>query len=303
MALFYAHMKKVGGLVKKVFPDSRLISLRRLPKGCVNKTYEVEIKNPKKLLIFRIFPTHSWKAVKEAYVYNLISKKTPVPVPNIYLADSSKRIYPDSFTLLSKIPGKELKKTSALIEKAGEYLAHIHKIKFPKFGWIVGRSIQPAFTKWIDFCDYDLNHKLVNARKYHQIGKRLIKDVMSYYSQHRHLLNIDVKPCLLHKDYHFSHILVDKNKISGVIDVEWAISGHNELDLTKSLDWMFDSNKKLAHKFIKGYSRINHISEDFEKRKKLYELMISVSSVVFSCEMRNNKWLAFNLNKLKRTIR
>ena len=297
-------MLKVGGIIKKVFPRASVISIKRLRKGCVNEIYEIKIKNPDKKLILRLFPDDGWKAVKEGYIYSLISKKTKVPVPEVYLIDSSKKILPNSFTLSPKIKGRELsKKNKKMIEKAGENLAKIHKIKFKKFGWIVGKKINPSFSKWSDFCKYDLEHKLENLEKHKHMIDISLKSIRDYFNKNKKLLDIKSKPCLIHKDYHSSHILVDGKEITGIIDVEWAISGHNELDIAKSLLWMFDKNKGLERFFLKGYKKYGSISKEFPKRRKLYEVLIMVSSSLFSCELDDTKWFKYNMKKLKEIIR
>ena len=116
------------------------------------------------------------------------------------------------------------------------------------------------------------------------------------------LVEIKDKPCLLHKDYHFSHIIADNNKIGGIIDFEWAIAGHNELDLFKSEQWMFDKLPELKHYFFKGYKKFGNISKEYEQRKKLYEIILLISSIVFSYEMKHKNWLDYNMKKIKNIL-
>ena len=112
------------------------------------------------------------------------------------------------------------------------------------------------------------------------------------------LLNVKTKPCLLHKDYHASHIIADKGKISGIIDFEWAIAGHNELDIVKSCLWMFENKKDLEKIFLDGYKQYGEISKDFSKRRKLYEILTLLSSLSFSYECKHKKWRIYNYKKL-----
>ena len=115
-------MNNVGAVISKVFPRASVTSIKRIKKGCVNETYEIKIINPKKEFIFRLFPNEAWKAEKESYIYSLIKEKTDVPVPKIRLIDSSKKLYKNSFVLLSKIKGRELKKSEKkLIRDIHEY--------------------------------------------------------------------------------------------------------------------------------------------------------------------------------------
>ena len=278
-------MDKVRKLIKKEFKGS---PCKRLGKGCINISYEVEDS------IFRFFPRDGWKAKKEKYLYSLIKRKTSLPIPKVHKVGKD-------YIILSKIKGKGISlKNKKLIEKAGEYLAKLHKIKFNQFGWIIGDKIKPSFSRWADFLEYDLKHKIDKADKI--IPKELLCKISVYFDKNKKLLNINSKPCLLHKDYHSSHIIANKGEINGIIDFEWAIAGHNEMDLAKSCLWMFYKDKKFEKIFLNGYKKHNKISKDFAKRRRVYELLILFSSLIFSCDLKSKKWYDYNLKKIKRIL-
>ncbi len=314
--LFYFHgvvqivsKDKIQKAISKVFPNSKISSIKKLKKGMINENFEISIKNPDKQLILRIYPKEEWKAEKEEFLYNLISKKTDVPVPKIYLTDISKKILPNAFILCSKIEGQNLdvyyKKTGnkKIIEKAGEFLAKIHSIKFPGYGWIVGKNIEPKFSKWVDFVSYDMDEKLNKISKIKKIQKNIIYKIIDYYNKNKYLLDTKQEPSLLHKDYHFSHIFVKNNKISGIIDIEWAIAGNNELDLAKSKWFMFEKFPEAEKYFLNGYKRYGHISKKFDKREKLYKLILLVGLIGLSYEMKNTKWFNHNIKKIKEILK
>lgn len=296
---------KADKVIKKVFSNSKIIGIKKLKKGIINENYDIKIKNPRKNLILRIYPNDEWKAKKEAYIYNLISKKINVPVPTVYAVDVSKRILPNAYSLLSKIEGNELNivykktKNKKLAKQAGEILAKIHTIKFPYFGWIMGDNIQPKFNKWQDFIFYDLNEKIDKLSKIRNVSKRIITKSLEYIDDKKELLKINSRPCLLHKDYHSSHILADKENITGIIDVEWAIAGHNELDLIKSEWWMFEVLPEIKKPFFDGYKRHGTISKKFNQRKKIYELILLLGLVSLSYEKKSKRRFDCNLNKTK----
>jgi len=278
---------KVGGIIKGTYPDSRVTSIKRFKKGLINETYDVKVGNSS--VVLRVYPKELWKVKKEKYLYDLLRKKTDVPVPEIIKKGRN-------YLLMSKIEGKELPvNNKAFVGKAGELLAKIHSIKFPSYGWIINEEIKPKFKTWAEFIRYDLNSKFRKIPlKYFSLKnkiKRIVKDNES-------LLNVKSKPCLLHKDYHSSHIIVDKNKINGIIDIEWATSGHNELDIVKSCSWMFEKKPSLEKVFLQGYEKYGSISSDFIKRRKLYELLITLSALSFSYRCKNKKWCMHNLERL-----
>jgi aminoglycoside phosphotransferase (APT) family kinase protein len=99
------------------------------------------------------------------------------------------------------------------------------------------------------------------------------------------------KPSLLHKDYHTSHIFADKKKITGIIDVEWAIAGHTENDFIKMELWHSKICQKQRDHFFKGYLKNGHISDDYSDRKKLYEMWHWINMINISYEIKNDSCL------------
>ncbi len=299
---------QIKRIIKGVSPDSRIVSIQEFKKGMMNRTYDITISNGQDMVL-RVYPRDDWKAEKEEYLYNLLAKRTNVPVPIIYKIDASKKEFPYAYSVLSRVPGEELGKVYVrtrnenLIRDAAKYLAKIHSIKFKKFGWIVGKEIKPEFDDWKGFFDYGLKDKLKKIRKIPGISKNLVRQIRNYILLNQNLLEIKSRPCLVHKDYHFSHIIADKNKINGIIDFEWAVAGHNELDLIKSEWWMFEKLPEIRPIFHDAYRRAGGvISKKFEERKKLYELQILVGMLSLSYKRGSKRWFNYNLKKTKQIL-
>ena len=149
------------------------------------------------------------------------------------------------------------------------------------------------------FPEYDLNEKLRILEKANDFPKEIIIQSRKYFEKKKKNLETNEKPCLLHKDYHFTHILADEKKINGIIDVEWAIAGSPELDVAKSCMCMFEDMPELERPFLKGYQSQKKLSKSFYTRKPIYNFLILVSAVSLSYEYNNMKWLDKNLAKLK----
>ncbi len=283
--------KKVGGIIRRIFPGNRISYVRKFKKGLINETYDVKVDN--KGLVIRIYPKDLWKVKKEKYLYNIIRKKTDVPVPEVIKLGRN-------YLLMSKIKGRELSvKNKVLVRKAGELLAKIHSIEFPYYGWIINTEIKPKFRDWVEFVYSDVDSKFRKIPKRYHLLRDKIKDIIS---DNESLLDVKSEPCLLHKDYHSSHIITSGENIEGIIDWEWAMSGHNELDIAKSCLWMFEGKPELEGIFLEGYKKYGKITKDFNKRKRLYKLLILLSSLSFSYECKNKKWCMYNLKKLKGEI-
>ena len=279
--------------ITQFFPSCRIVSIQRFSKGIMNKTFDVTLSDGRHV-IFRYYPGEKWKPAKEEYVYHIVQRKTSVPVPK-FLGRGKQ------FSILEKIEGKELDlRDEKGIREAGKFLAQLHSIHFPKYGWIVGRTITPGFRSWYDFLVFDTKEKLKKLPKTPEYTK-MGKTVMQILKDHKALLQIHEKPCLLHKDYHSSHIITS-GKIQGIIDFEWAIAGHSEFDLAKSLLWMF--NGSLLEKiFLQGYGSVKKISKDFVHRKRLYMLLTSLSSLAISHDCKNRRWCIHNKKELMGMIK
>ncbi|MBU0615553.1 MAG: aminoglycoside phosphotransferase family protein [Nanoarchaeota archaeon] len=295
----------INAVFSKVMPKHIVVSVQDNSKGQVNKIYFVKLAEKYtgaiEEFVLRIYPKDGWKAEKEKYLFDLVRQKTDVPVPEMIVSFTGKNILGYPYSILKKIDGNELgtRITNRSVTESGTMLAKIHSIKFDRFGWIVGQEIKPKFEKWADFLEFDLKHKIKKAGK--SLPKKTFDDIRKYFDDHKALLDDVVMPSLLHKDYSYAHIICDKN-INGIIDWEWAISGHNEFDLVKSILWMFENDKKLENLFLRGYKKEAVLSNDFEKRRKLYEMLIYFNSFVFSRECSSGKWCRYNLSKLKRLL-
>ncbi|MDP7180697.1 MAG: phosphotransferase, partial [Candidatus Woesearchaeota archaeon] len=224
------------------------------------------------------------------------------------------KIFPKNYLLLSKLVGEEMTPPNSavvckiptsdeLIRESGSLLAKIHSIKFSSYGWIIRSKISPKFSTWSDFVFFDLGEKINKLSKTPKIKESFIEKSLNYIEERKHLLNINSEPCLLHKDYHCSHIFANSKKITGIIDFEWSIAGHNELDLVKSLWWMFEDSKEHEKTFLKGYHKFGSISKKFEKRKKLYRLYLLIGLIGLSIEKKNKKWFDYNLKEAKEILK
>ncbi len=62
---------------------------------------------------------------------------------------------------------------------------------------------------------------------------------------------------------------------------------------------MFENKPELEKIFLQGYKKYGKISEEFNKRKKVYRVLTMLSALSLSYECNNKKWCKYNLKKLK----
>ena len=253
------------------------------------------------------------KLVREGYtlgkdlsVYSMLEERG-VPVPRVLLVDRSKHIVSFEYYLMEKLPGSMLRFTplsgsqrEGLYRVLGSTLARIHSIRLPAFGWLLeegvsrrkDRFVDPlsswkdTFIEWYETITHDLG-TYENAT-YGSLDKdsflELTARIGRVLEREAYLLE-DAEPVLLHNDYTLRNVLVmdDPWRVTGVLDVEFARSGHNELELAGLDHFLCDSDDILAysehaHAFLEGYAAQNRLSERFEDRRPLY-LLISLFSL------------------------
>ena len=94
-----------------------------------------------------------------------------------------------------------------------------------------------------------------------------------WFGEREDLLGYPIVPRLLHMDLHMSNILVSGGMVSGILDVEEAVIGHNEYDLMRTeLAHFGDGYESLREAFFEAYTAHVRLDDGYEGRKPLYEL-------------------------------
>jgi len=324
--------KIVEQICRKSFKNSSVKKFREITEaGLVNHIFEVNIKNPEKTLILKVYPKKwgHYKPEKEKFVFELIHEKTKLPVPEIFILDKSKKILPNTYILMNKLEGEMLKyakipNKEKIFYELGKDLAELHKIKLNSFGWIYKDKISRYETKYSKpfktmkeyFKDYwkEQKKEFMSApnKKYGKIDKqsfiKLIPEMDKFVERHIHLLDSKIKPVFIHNDFSWVNILVKKDKtwkISGILDVEFAKVGDAELELEGYFDPFMFNKKKYTQAFVRGYLSKRKLSKNFYQKKKLYELgrLFSWASFDgFVLGIAKQDWMEHFYNGLKKLL-
>jgi len=328
-------------ICRKIYKKCKVKSVREITEaGIVNPIFEVTISNPAKSLILKTYPKkwEHYKPDKESYVFKLISAKTNLPVPEIYVLDKSKKILKNSYLLMSKLEGKmpkkikiPLKERKRLFFQLGKDLAKLHTIKFREFGWVYKDKISKyeikyskSYKDWKSFFFSKYKEVKEDMRrcknvKYGNIDLQTFKDFLprieAYFKKYSNLLEGKFTPVLIHNDFSLTNIFIQKNKhwnISGLFDVEMSMTGHNEYELA-NLDLPVYSKKdffsltELGKEFFRGYkSAGGKISKLYPKRQKLYFLYAVLSFAIFDgFELRtsNKKLMRLYVKQIKSILK
>ena len=324
--------KRVEIICRKSFKNCSVEKFREVTEaGLINHIFEICIENPKKTLILKVYPKKGeyYKPEKEKFVFELIHKKTKLPVPDIYILDKSKKILPNTYILMNKLEGKMLKFTKMpdkekIFYELGKDLAELHKIKLDFFGWIYKDKIsgyetrysKPFKTMKESFESYwdEQKKEFMSApnKRYGKIDKKsfmkLIPKMDKFVEKNIHLLDSTIKPVFIHNDFNWENILVKKNKhwkICGILDVEFAKVGDAELELERYFDPFVFNNKRYTQSFVKGYLSKRKLSKNFFQKKRMYEIVRLFSWASFDgfvMGIAKQDWMEYFYNNLKRLL-
>ncbi|MFP4401769.1 MAG: phosphotransferase [Candidatus Nanoarchaeia archaeon] len=221
------------------------------------------------------------------HIYSLLSKHE-IPTPQVIIYDNSSTQIKNPYIILREVEGKPIKEvitTLSEIQKLelysnlGEVVGRIHSITFDMFGEsldmkTVGKSNEAnkkgPFHSWIDMHREIINSRLKLFRN--SSFEDLIKPIQYYFKNHSHLFEYDVVPRLLHTDLNQKNIFINKNQITGIIDFDDAIVGHSEEEIMRIEGAHFTNNSQLKEAFLRGYTSIVDLDENYEKRRIFYYL-------------------------------
>ncbi|RMD76512.1 MAG: hypothetical protein D6820_12585, partial [Lentisphaerae bacterium] len=162
---------------------------------------------------------------QEPEIHRLLRTQTAIPVPRILAYDDRCELLPSPFIIMERLPGVALSAAPQLdidhvFHQVGGYLAQLHRITRPQFGYLGEHHPMPPQDSW--FAAFAL------------MWERLIADVAStgHYSaaeqgllldlllQHRSAFLHLPAASLLHMDVWAENILVDPttSRVTGLID-------------------------------------------------------------------------------------
>ncbi len=242
-------------------------------------------------------PADDWKPIKERITYSLL-RGQDVPAPNVLFADCSRRHVPFAYTLSECLPGVTLSSAypdlhetekHGIYEQLGDLLGRMHSLTFDQFGDVAERDgeieVGPAhelaeaagnrnigpFTAW-----REMHREIVWGRLAFLSRTELadlVEPIRAWFHRNEYLLDYVITPRLLHMDLHRSNILVTGDQVTGIIDVEEAVIGHNEYDLMRTeLAHFGDGEDVLRDAFFDGYNAHITLDAGYDSRRPIYEM-------------------------------
>lgn len=263
------------GTAQKIFDKSDLgpvLEIKRFEQGMINDVFSV---NGRYVLKVNTAHPDLSKLEKESSIYEALPAYN-IPTPAVVTLDETKEIVGYPFLLMRQIPGQSLESTwgnlsletqDTLLREMGDLLGKIHNLKPQNVGWRNQEEylgLKKETTKRIT----KISDELLASKV---LDTETVSKIKDFYLESP-LFTKDIEPSLLHGNFGFGNIIVEDNKIKGIIDWEWASFGHNEEELAVLLYRVYKTDLQ-KEAFMDGYRKSHTISTDFDKRLLAYALL------------------------------
>jgi aminoglycoside phosphotransferase (APT) family kinase protein len=275
-------------------------NIEDVPESFSSDVYKLTLSSGENVYIK--IPFNKDKLFREFQVLETLKGVIPVPkVLDIWYGDENTT----GALLLSAIQGMPC--TEDIDEKLsfqiGVYHAMLHEVKTPGFGYYATDGfklfdqsnwrlhIKTNFEKWREPCKEILDPELYERCIHHFDG--------AFFA-----LPKPDGPCIVHMDFRPGNILVNGNKVTGIIDFESARGGSSEIDFTKVNRYIWEVNPRTKLPYIEGYQTIRPMLA-LDTVLPFYDFYDAFSAVVW-CKRRgiekNQRFLQESIHTLRKTV-
>lgn len=201
----------------------------------MNEVYDVVLDSGRQVMM-RVSHDHDDRLFEGERWALDAAREVGVPTPRVL---SVERLDDVHICIEEKLPGTPLhalldagERPRRAIHQLGSLLARIHSVPVDGFGYL-----QPDGRGWpVTFADImvdliDQRAEVLSAARHWSIPDADVDRGLALLAEHRDLYARDT-PVLLHGDFTPDNILVDGDRISGIIDMQDAMGGHPLFELT-----------------------------------------------------------------------
>ena len=262
-------------IVRDYNPSLQILEITRPLNGYSKSVYFLSCRTTSDVeFVFKF--TKSDDAT-EVHFYQLLDRCTtfPFPVPRIFVSDSLIQNY----YISSKLPGLPLSQLwnsmthvqrLDIYRELGSLVGNLHsKYTYERCGYLQAEQ----FQGWKAMLTSIVEKQVRQFQG--TILEKLANKIEKYLMGHMHLLDDNIVPRLLHMDLHAGNILVSEARITGILDAEDALIGHNEYELMRIEKGHFENeaeNEAYREEFMSSYQKLVTLDDGYEARRRLYSL-------------------------------
>ncbi|MFJ7730629.1 aminoglycoside phosphotransferase family protein [Lysinibacillus sp. NPDC097231] len=250
--------------------------------------------------VFLKIPYTKLKCQRELEAYDIL--KGHVAIPEMLDYWSGDEECPGAF-LLSELKGKPLTSEASptVAFQVGVLHASMHTIQPPVEQVLFG--IQNEFPNWSNFVEQQFYSFAKDVRDV--LDEHLYKQAIENFENIKKQLPSPDGPSFVHMDFRPANIIVDNNKVSGMIDFESVRFGSTEIDFTKLYRDFLRFDSALYQAYQEGYNSIRPLI-DLEVVLPFYRFTDAFNSIGW-CKRRgiekNALFLEENLSTLKNFLK
>ncbi len=254
-------------IIRTAFPGRRAVSAEALTGGLRNANFKVALDGAPGVVVLRLYEHHPSLARKEADIFRLLAGGG-VPMPHLFHVKHHESEGLPPFTLarfVDAVTFHDLKQTgnreaiAQAARSAGETLAAIGRIRFPKAGWLgpgpaVGDPLMEGRDPMPRFVDSCLEQPPLERRVPAEWRARVHEALWRWAPR---LAALDDDPRLVHGDFNRRNLLVrsvaGRWQVVCVLDWEFAVAGSPLADVGSFLRYEKAHAPLVEPCFSEGY--------------------------------------------------
>jgi Ser/Thr protein kinase RdoA (MazF antagonist) len=275
----------------------QILSMNEVEDSHSSTVYKCTLINGEN--VFLKIPFTRLKFQRELEAYEILKGRVSVPVLMDYWSGDEECT---GAFLLSELKGKPLtsKASEKVAYQVGILQAEMHLIRPPADKVLTG--IKNEYHNWSDFIEYQFYSFAEDVKEILDVA--LYEKAIDTYEEMKQRLPSPDGPSFVHMDFRPANIIVNEDKVSGIIDFESVRFGSTEIDFTKLYRDFLSYDVRFYDSFQEGYKSIRPLI-DLEKILPFYQFTDAFNSVGW-CKRRgiekNRLFLEQNLEKLKKWL-
>ena len=273
-------------IVHTAFPDCHVLSIEPLGDGRRNANFKLQIDPAPQPVVLRIHEHDAALCQKEIDLMRLVGGLAPVPEVIHAEPHGWEDLPPFRMTRwIEGITFRDLKRSgdaeaiAQAAQAAGETLAAIGTLQFPKPGWLApGPTVASPLLEGADpmprFIDLCLASENLQARAPAELRDRIHA---SMWSKAQRLSGLDSEARLVHGDFNKRNVLVrhaaGRWGVAAILDWEFAVSGSPLADLATFLRYERTARPVAEPHFSVGYVRAGgRLPHDWRSLARIVDL-------------------------------
>lgn len=291
-------MNSIQSVIKKL--KLNVLDINTVPESFSSEVYKLNLAN--RTNVYVKIPFNRDKLYRE---YRILQRLHQViSVPNVLdFWEGNEQI--TGALLLSEISGGSCQGSLSeqLSFQIGVNHAKLHEIRTSGYGVEYADGFRNLeHNDWRHYIKQ--NFEKLKEDCIEILNAKLFEQCIVYFNEAFSDLPEPDGPCLVHMDFRPGNILVDNDKVTGIIDFESARGGSSEVDFTKLNRYFWQSNPLSKRGYINGYSTIRPLI-DLTRVLPFYDFYDAFSAVVW-CKKRglekNKAFLNENISVLERAV-